>query len=656
MIGQERHLARINLKALLSILDTEVSCVPFKWCFKDDSIHYGQSVIDGIDLDLNTQFAKEYTRGRLKMSDFEIILTPAVVSTILLAYQYLISGEENTESSASKSSETVYVPIGCQKVVDPSKIWFLPNPTGSNVDKALPSEAETVVENDEDHEEQFTIEIPSASIKFETQAFYGRSANTVSLPLLLFRTKGNIDVQNWSSEMKADISLKLIGDVFHEARPGYEKLIEPLEYSTARSEEDFQWFELGCQYRNYNRSIKQHISDFGEDDFEHTEKLPKQKLTLTTSNSFNLNISSETIRVFNYWQSSFSESFTELEKTSSLTNQAPTPQHSNISSTKSIDHDVKAPITIFNFTDHDIVLKAASNWKDFDPSAGRGGGLSPKSSNKLFPDQERRANVFGNRSSLVIANNESKSANGVLYNLGSVPLHFQLENSNHRKSVLKSSLYRVEQQIISICPNGFTKRQIDVSSPSEIPVEFVSNTNPNLRITLIVHVEGIAGVRKISIRTNISIVNQLPLPLEISSLADSTLGSLADFSLDPTKTLFIPDNDELEMNRGRNISVPISVLNQSFKFAVKLADPNVSTSLKPIDYSRFYSKNYNGEPIMERLEFNTKDQSGLKYYANIVINACKVMRSSGNSATFAKIEICVKPCFAVRNWLPFPIR
>merc|ERR1711911_176334 len=202
----------------------------------------------------------------------------------------------------------------------------------------------------------------------------------------------------------------------------------------------------------------------------------------------------------------------------------------------------------------------------------------------------------------------------------------------------------------------FTKRQIDVSSPSEIPVEFVSNTNPNLRITLIVHVEGIAGVRKISIRTNISIVNQLPLPLEISSLADSTLGSLVDFSLDPTKTFFIPDSDELEINRGRNISVPISVLNQSFKFAVKLADPNVSTSLKPIDYSRFYSKNYNGEPIIERLEFNTKDQSGLKYYANVVINAYKLSRSSGNSATFAKIEISVKPCFAVRNWLPFPIR
>jgi hypothetical protein len=95
-------------------------------------------------------------------------------------------------------------------------------------------------------------------------------------------------------------------------------------------------------------------------------------------------------------------------------------------------------------------------------------------------------------------------------------------------------------------------------------------------------------------------------------MADSTLaGSLAEFSLDPTKSFFIPDSDELEIKRGKNISVPISVLNQSFKFAVKLADPNISTSLKPIDYSRFYSKNYNGEPIIERLEFNTKDQSGL---------------------------------------------
>ena len=157
------------------------------------------------------------------------------------------------------------------------------------------------------------------------------------------------------------------------------------KYSTARSEEDFQWFELECRYRNYDRSIKQHISDFGEDDFEHTEKLPKQKLTLTTSNSFNLNISSETIHVFNHWQSSFAESFTELEKTSSLTNQsAPSPQHSIISNTKSLDHEVKAPITIFNMTDHDIVLKASSNWKDFDPSTGRTGGVSPKTSNLLF--------------------------------------------------------------------------------------------------------------------------------------------------------------------------------------------------------------------------------------------------------------------------------
>ena len=51
----------------LSILDTEVSCVPFKWCFNADSIHYGQIVIDGIDLDLNMSFSKELTRGRLKM-------------------------------------------------------------------------------------------------------------------------------------------------------------------------------------------------------------------------------------------------------------------------------------------------------------------------------------------------------------------------------------------------------------------------------------------------------------------------------------------------------------------------------------------------------------------------------------------------------------
>ena len=88
------------------------------------------------------------------------------------------------------------------------------------------------------------------------------------------------------------------------------------------------------------------------------------------------------------------------------------------------------------------------------------------------------------------------------------PLYFQFPPG-------QAEIYKQQSQIIGICPSGFTVRHVDVSSLQENAYEFVSNTDKNLKITILVHVEGIAGLRRITMKSSVSIQNKLPFPLEV---------------------------------------------------------------------------------------------------------------------------------------------
>ena len=96
------------------------------------------------------------------------------------------------------------------------------------------------------------------------------------------------------------------------------------------------------------------------------------------------------------------------------------------------------------------------------------------------------------------------------YNMSTItaPLYFQFPPG-------QAEIYKQQSQIIGICPSGFTVRHVDVSSLQENAYEFVSNTDKNLKITILVHVEGIAGLRRITMKSSVSIQNKLPFPLEV---------------------------------------------------------------------------------------------------------------------------------------------
>jgi hypothetical protein len=562
----------------------------------------------------------------MKFTDFEVVLTPAVVSTVLLAYQFIFS-EAETELSTSTST---FVPLDCQQMIDPAKIWFLPRPTGSDVDTMLSAprsydSSEFSMSMLDAKDEDLSIEIPNISIKFETHAFYGRSANTVALPLFLVRSQGNVEMSLWSSELKIELNLRLVADVFHETRSGYEKLLEPIEPRDPMSDQ-FQWFDVDLTYKNFSkRTRSQFQSDFQDDDeFEHVERLPKQQLIIRSGSLFNLNISNETIHVFNQMQSVFSESLTELEKTSSLTRMSGTTIASSLSQT-----EIKAPISIVNETEHDITLTAPSSWKDFDPN---------EKYNSSFTKQEttRRLNAVTNQASFISTITVEKSGcsdERHMYNLSCAPLHFQLRDPKNR------GIYKVrdKQQLIKLSPSGFTNRQVDVASHGEKPLLFLSNTDPNLKVILIVNVEGVAGLRKISVRSAITVQNHLPFPVEL----------FPSDSMGDTVSLFIPDHDTLQQNPSAQLTIPVRLFSSSQTFSIKLADPQIRKSLKLIDYT------INKIPIDEGVntdhEFFLQNEKSPKYFANVHLKRTKFTKSP-----LSKLTMIIRPCFVVQNWLPYP--
>ena len=604
-----------------SLLQTEMACVPFKYSFNtNETLSSGITVLNGVDFDFSVQFGDNSTSGRCKCSDFELTLTPAVLSTIFLAYQFLLGSTEQNDTSASKTTIEEYVPLHCQRVIEPSKIWFLPNPVGSDVDvKLSPVKSENILPK---REENFDIDLPKIVVRLESHMFYDRSTSVVFLPLFRVESKLRGSVESWSSELRAEMNWRLAADVYHESRPGYERLLEPVE-DTRSPSNDFNWFEIGLIYTSYNqRSRVQHTSPgFIEDDFEHTDKLPKEKLIIETRNSFNLNISNETIRVANHLVSAFSESLNDMQKTSSLNYTVGSNSHGSVA------EDIRAPITVDNQTGHDIILITPQQWKDFDPSSSdnelkkRSSTLSPQRRNNLSVIGVPNANSF-----LSIVGGETDST--AMYKLSSTPLYFHVRKkrlSTRRRT--RTPVADLKSEIITIEPAGFTRRQIDVIAQGELPIEFVSNMNPELKITLVVNVESLGGTKRITLKTTFVVDNRLPLPVRVLSPDD------------PKSEFYVSDADQINTQTP---TLPIRCFSPQKALLLELAD--FGYAKQRISYSSL-----NPDQTFEKtLSFGS---DGDIFYAAVSIKLSSFMKSP----TQFKYNMTISPCFSVRNWLPYTI-
>ena len=629
------YIASINDQNLdISLLQTDMACVPFKYSFdSSETAQAGINVLNGVDFDFTVQFSPNATNARVKCSDFEITLTPAVLSTIVLAYQFLMgSTEVSTKELTSSASLNEYIPLHCQQVIKPANIWFLPNPIGSDVDmKSSLSENQPLAPPIEKRHETFDIELPKVTIRFESHMFYERSTSVVFLPLFMIESRIKGSILNWSSEMKADISTQMMVDVYHESRPGYERLLEPVESNYKPLSNDLNWFEVDLVYKVYSqRSQEQHTttSFADEDDFEHTERLPKAKLIIETKNAFNLNISNETVKVTNHLISSFSESVTDMEKTSSLTNNV--SQKNSIEKSKS-GEDIRAPITIDNQTGHDVVLITPSHWNDFDPAStevfSRQSTLSPvRRQNQLAPTNQASFLSF-------IESGQSDVPAKSMYKLTSNQLYFHIKKkeSNHSKwtrAIRKEKKEReIRNEILSIEPAGFTRRQLDVTSQGEIPLEFISNMNPTLKVTLLISVEAIGGTKKIVLKSTFVINNQLPLSLRVAAFGDAK------------SEFYIPDADQ---NQTTPSTLPIRCFNQQKSLSIELAD--FGYQKQTLSYREVTTE----KPLEKTLEFG---QGADMFFAAVTIKATKFIKSPSQ----LKFNLTIAPCFVVRNWLPYPI-
>ena len=605
-----------------SLLQTEVACVPFKYSFNsNETLNTGITVLNGVDFDFSVQFGDNTTSGRCKCSDFEVTLTPAVLSTIFLAYQFLLGSTEQNDTSASKTTIDEYVPLHCQRVIEPSKIWFLPNPIGSDVDVKL-----STVKSEKNlpkREENFDIDLPKIVVRLESHMFYDRSTSVVFLPLFRVESKLRGSVESWSSEVRAELNWRLTADVFHESRPGYERLLEPVEDNRSPTN-DFNWFEIGLIYTSYNqRSRVQHTSPgFIEDDFEHTDKLPKEKLIIETRNSFNLNISNETVRVANHLVSAFSESLSDMQKTSSLNYTVGSNSHG------SITEDIRAPITVDNQTGHDIILIAPHQWKDFDPSSSdnelkkRSSTLSPQRRNNLSIGGIPNAHSFLS----IIDGGETDSTS--MYKLSATPLYFHVRKrklSSRRRT--RTPIAELKSEIITIEPAGFTRRQIDVIAQGELPIEFISNMNPELKITLVVNVESLGGTKRITIKSTFVVDNKLPLSVRILSPDD------------PKSEFYVSDADQISTQTP---TLPIRCFSPQKALLLELAD--FGYAKQEISYSSL-----NPDQTFEKtLSFGS---DGDVFYAAVSIKISSFMKSP----TQFKYNMTISPCFSVRNWLPYKI-
>ena len=204
-----------------------------------------------------------------------------------------------------------------------------------------------------------SIDIPEFNIKLVSNIFYGSATRAQSVPLLVASFKIDSSISDWSSNLDINTNIILAADIFHETRNGFEALIEKVEVDQEKPGSRFAEFQLGVAFRQYAAKNSKFFSDeFTEDDFEHVDRLPKQKLEVTTKHDLNLNVSSESINIINHLVSTFNDGFQAAKRGTSSTHV--------LQSSKTSVGDAKAPITVLNETGHDVTFTPCTNWHELD--------------------------------------------------------------------------------------------------------------------------------------------------------------------------------------------------------------------------------------------------------------------------------------------------
>ena len=619
----------------IAVLDTRVYCVPFKFSFGDDETTYGQHVMNHINIDFHLMTSHAATIASLKFNELDLVLTPAVVNTLYMSYTVCFGDE----SDKNIDEEEQYIPLDCQQQVEPAKLWFIPNPTGSDVDSTLSGELASL-EASERPEESMTIDLPSFSIKLESNIFYGSTTRAQSIPLLVATFEIKSEIRDWSSDLECLTDIFLTADVYHETRPGFESFIEQVETNADKPDSSNTRFHVRSNFKQYPTQSKRCFTDefTDDDDFEHVDRLPKQQLTIEAKIPLHLNLSSESIHVINHLSTAFNNGLEDARRGNSS-------QQMLQASKSTLSTEIKAPITVHNETGQDIALTACSTWvevaytcskstlsptasivnRNYSPASSP--APSPVQSHTLHPNRAATQRT-GSPTSSSRSISSSTSSSKTIHNLGSLPIYFQYPADK------SPDIYKQESQIIGISPAGFTMRHVDVSSLQENAYQFRSNTDKELTVVLTVNVEGIAGLRRITIRSSVFIQNNLPFPLEIIHPTN------------PSMKFIVSDEDTISMSSEIR-SLPLNLFSSRGTLAIRLADPQVDRSAQELDYTTEQTS-----PL--RVAFSVRDQRNTivnKYYVVVAFNRHTFVKSQ-----LSKVTLIVSPSFSVRNWLPFPIQ
>merc|ERR1711892_1355965 len=153
---------------------------------------------------------------------------------------------------------------------------------------------------------------------------------------------------------------------------------------------------------------------------------------------------------------------------------------------------------------------------------------------------------------------EAERPRRAMYKLTSNQLYFQVKQKSHKtkRKAFKPDNEYLKNEILSLEPAGFTRRQLDVVGQGELPLEFVSNMNQTLKITLLVNVEAIGGTKRIMIRSTFIVNNNLPLPLRLAAYGDDK------------SEFYVSDADQSQSL----VTLPIRCFNPDKMLSVELGD------------------------------------------------------------------------------------
>ena len=109
--------------------------------------------------------------------------------------------------------EDKYIPLDCQQQIDPGSLWFIDNPTGSDVDHAAHAAQIASLEAKERPDESLKIELPLFCVKFESNIFYGSTTTSQSIPLLVATFAIDSELRDWSGDLECNTDIAITSEV-----------------------------------------------------------------------------------------------------------------------------------------------------------------------------------------------------------------------------------------------------------------------------------------------------------------------------------------------------------------------------------------------------------------------------------------------------------